>query len=101
MKKKFLSITVLAIVISLSSCGSSSSSFESDVRKMANYQCKEKQLQAKDPSDEEAKKELEDLGKEIDAYSKKMEAKYRDKTDDKEMEARARFIMNEAMEKCK
>lgn len=100
MKKKFLSITILAIVVSLSSCGSSSS-FDSDVRKMANYQCKAKQLAAKDLSDEKVKKELEDLNKEMEVYGEKMRDKYKDKKDDKEMEAKAEAIFKEVMDKCK
>ncbi len=63
MKKNFLTIAVLAILICLSSC-TASSSFEGDVRKMADYRCKKQQLQAKDPADEKAKKELEELDKE-------------------------------------
>ena len=57
MKKNFFIISVLAIVICLSSC-TASSSFEGDVRKMANYRCKKQLLQAKDPADEKIKKEL-------------------------------------------
>jgi hypothetical protein len=100
MRKNFLSIAVLAIVICLSSC-KSSSSFEGDVRKMADYRCKKQLLQAKDPADEKAKKELEELDKEMDAYSEKMRVKYEAKKDDKEMEAKADSIMKEVMEKCK
>jgi hypothetical protein len=100
MKKNFLSIAVLTIVICLSSC-KSSSSFEGDVRKMADYRCKKQLLQAKDPADEKAKKELEELDKEMDAYSEKMRVKYEAKKDDKEMEAKAESIMKEVMEKCK
>ena len=101
MKKNFLSIAVLAIVISLSSCGSSSSSFESDVRKMAEYQCKAQKLAATAATDEKAKKELEDLGKEIEKYGAEMEKKYEAKKEDKEMEAKAITIMKEVMDKCK
>ena len=100
MKKNFLSVTVLTILLSLSSC-KSSSSFDSDVRKMADFQCRAQKLKAKDPTDEKAKKELEDLQKEIEIYGNKMEAKYKDKKDDKEMEAKAGVIMKEVMEKCK
>jgi predicted transcriptional regulator len=101
MKKNFLSIAILAIVISLSSCGSSSSSFDSDVRKMADYQCKAQKLAAKDPTDEKVKKEMEELQKEMEAYGEKMRKKYEDKKDDKEMEAKAEAILKEVMEKCK
>jgi peptidoglycan hydrolase CwlO-like protein len=75
MKKKFLSIAVLAIVVSMASCGGSSS-FDGDVKKMAEYRCKKQQLKAKDPSDEKAKKELDDLEKEAEAFSDKMRKKY-------------------------
>lgn len=100
MKKNFLSLAVLAIVLVLSSC-KSSSSFEGDVRKMADYRCKKQQLQAKDPADEKAKKELEDLDKEMDAYRDQMEKKYKEKKDDKEMNEKAEKIMKEVMDKCK
>jgi preprotein translocase subunit SecF len=100
MKKNFLSIAVLAIVICLSSC-KSSSSFENDVKKMGDFRCKMQKLQAKDSDDEKVKKELEELGKEMDAYGEKMRVKYEAKKDDKEMEAKATAIMNEVMEKCK
>jgi peptidoglycan hydrolase CwlO-like protein len=100
MKKNYLSLAVLAIVLTLSSCGSSSS-FDSDVRKMADYRCKKQLLQAKDPTDEKAKKELEELEKEMDAYGEKMAKKYEAKKNDKDMDAKAAAIMKEVMEKCK
>jgi organic hydroperoxide reductase OsmC/OhrA len=101
MKRNFLSIAILAVVISLSSCGSSSSSFENDVRKMADYQCKMTKLSVTAATDEKAKKELEELSKEVTKFAKEMEKKYESKKDDKEMEAKAEAIMKEAMEKCK
>lgn len=100
MKKNFFSLAVLALIFVLSSC-SSKSSFESDVRKMADYRCKMQQLKAKDPSDEKVKKELEVLEKEMDTYGEKMEKKYKDKKDDKEMNDKAEKIMDEVMAKCK
>lgn len=101
MKKNFLSIAVFAIVLSLSSCKSSSSSFEGDVKKMGDFRCKMQKLMAKDPTDEKAKKELEDLQKEMETYGEEMRKKYEDKKGDKDMEAKADAIMKEAMEKCK
>ena len=100
MKKNFLSIVLAAIVICLSSCNSSSP-FEKDVKKMGDFRCKMQKLMAKDPTDEKAKKELEELIKEMDAYGETMRVKYEAKKDDKEMEAKATAIMKEAMEKCK
>jgi Skp family chaperone for outer membrane proteins len=100
MKKYFLSIAMLAVVAGISSCGSKSS-FESDVKKMGNYQCDMQKLMAKDPSDEKAKKDLEDLRKEIEDYRAKMEKKYADKKDDKDMNEKADKIMDEIREKCK
>lgn len=100
MKKNFFSIATFAIVLSMSSCGSSSS-FEGDVKKMANYRCKIQQLSAKDPSDEKVKKEIEDVRKEADEFRDKMQKKYEDKKDDKEMEEKADKIMKEVMENCK
>ncbi len=101
MKKNFLSMAVLAIVVSMSSCGGSSSSFEGDVKKFGNMRCKVQQLAAKDQSDEKVKKELEDLQKEMKEYGEKMEKKYADKKDDKAMDEKADKIMDEIMEKCK
>lgn len=101
MKKNFLSVIVLAFVISISSCKSSSSSFDSDVRKMADYRCQLQQLMAKDPSDEKAKKELEELSVKVKAYGDEMGKKYEKMKDDKDMEAKADAIMKEVMDKCK
>jgi len=100
MKKNFLSIAILAVVVSMSSCGSSSS-FESDVRKMANFGCKAKQLAAKDQSDEKVKKEMEELQKESEEFAKKMEEKYKKDKDNKAMEEKANKIMEEVMANCK
>lgn len=68
---------------------------------MADYRCKESKLEAKGPTDEKAKKELEDLKKEMDTYREKMAKKYEDKKGDKEMDAKADAIMKEVMDKCK
>lgn len=100
MRNKLIVASVLVISVVLSSCGGKSS-FESDVRKMADYRCKAQQLMAKEATDEKAKKELDDLRKEMDAYREKMQEKYKDKKDDKEMEAKADKIMEEVMSKCK
>ncbi|MEO7393887.1 MAG: hypothetical protein ABIU11_03030 [Chitinophagaceae bacterium] len=100
MKKNFLTIVVVTFVLSLSSC-KSSSSFDNDVRKMADFQCRAQKLMAKDPTDEKAKKDLEDLQKEMELYGAKMTEKYKDKKDDKEMETKAMVIMKEEMAKCK
>jgi len=100
MKKNFFSLAVVAGIIVLSSC-SSKSSFENDVRKMGNYRCEKQKLEAKDQSDEKVKKELENLGKEMDAYREKMSKKYEDKKDDKAMNEKADKIMEEIMVKCK
>ena len=48
MKMIFLSIAMLVVVISLSSCKSSTSSFDGDVRKMAEYLCQIQKLEAKE-----------------------------------------------------
>jgi Skp family chaperone for outer membrane proteins len=101
MKKNFLSMTMLAVVISLASCGGSSSGFEGDVKKFGNMRCKVQQLAAKDQTDEKVKKEMEDLQKEMETFGEKMSEKYKDKKDDKAMEEKADKIMKEIMEKCK
>jgi hypothetical protein len=99
MKRTFLPAAVIALSLIMTSCGGGSS-FESDVRKMADYRCKIQKLEAKGPSDEKAKKEAEDIGKEMMEFAQKMEKKYESKKDDKDMEAKATAIMKEVMEKC-
>jgi hypothetical protein len=100
MKKNFLSMAILAVVVSMSSCGSSSS-FESDVKKFGNMRCKAQQLAAKDQTDEKVKKELEDLQKEMSDYGDKMSKKYEKQKGDKAMDEKADKIMKEIMDKCK
>ena len=100
MKKNFFSLAIIAMVIVLTSC-SSKSSFESDVRKMAKYQCEREKLRAKDQNDEKVKKEMEELKKEMNAFGDKMEEKYKDKKDDKAMNEQADKIMEAVMAKCK
>lgn len=102
MKKRILPAAIfVSLIIGFTSCKSSSSSLEADVKKMAEFRCKMQQLMAKGESDEKATKELEDLKKEMEDFGEKMSKKYEDKKDDKEMEAKADAIMKEAMEKCK
>lgn len=100
MKRTFLPAAVIALSLIMTSCGGGSS-FEGDVRKMADYRCKLQKLEAKDPSDEKAKKEVEELSKEMMEYAQKMEKKYEAKKDDKAMEEKANAIMKEVMDKCK
>jgi hypothetical protein len=99
MKKYLVSLPVIALAILLHAC-SSSSSFESDVKKMADYMCRTQQLTAKAATDESARKELDDLKKEMAAYSEKMERKYKDQQDEKK-EEQADKILKDAMDKCK
>lgn len=101
MKKNFLTFIVLAFCLSFTSCKSSSGSFESDVKKMANYRCQMEQLMKKDMTDEKVKKELDDMTKEMTAFADDMSKKYEKMKDDKDMEAKADAIMKEVMEKCK
>ncbi len=98
MKKNFLSMAILAVVVIMSSCGSSSS-FESDVRKKADYMCKVQKLST--ATDEKAVKELADVKKEMDEFDAKMEKKYKGKEQDSSKNATAQKIMTEVMEKCK
>jgi hypothetical protein len=100
MKKNLFLMAAITFFISISSCGSKSS-FDSDVRKMANYRCKEQQLMAKDQSDAKIKSEMEDLQKEMAAYRQKMAEKYKGKEKDEEMNKKADQIMEEVMAKCK
>lgn len=101
MKKTFLSAAAIALFFAMTACGGGGSSLEKDVRKMADYRCQIQKLMAKDPTDEKAKKELEDLTKEMEEFGEKMSKKYESKKDDKEMEAKAEAIMKEVMDKCK
>lgn len=100
MKKRFLSAVIITMVMAVYSCGSSSS-FESDVRKKADYLCKVQKLTAAAASDEKVAKELEGIKKEMDAFDEKMEKKYKDKKEDAASTASAQKIMMEVMEKCK
>jgi hypothetical protein len=100
MKKNFLFIAGLVMILGASSC-KSSNSFESDVRKFADMRCKKQQLQAKDQSDESVKKDLEKIEKEMDEYGDKMAKKYEKDKGNKEMDEKADKIMDEVMAKCK
>lgn len=100
MKRTLLPAAAIAVLLAITSCGGGGS-LESDVRKMADYRCKIQKLMAKDPSDEKAKKEVEELSKEMEAFGEKMSKKYESKKDDKEMDAKAEAIMKEVMDKCK
>jgi hypothetical protein len=99
MKKYLLLLPAIALAMLLHSC-SSSSSFESDVRKMAGYMCKTQQLSAKAATDENAQKELDKLKIEMEEYSERMEKKYKDQQDEKK-EEQADKILKEVMDKCK
>lgn len=100
MQKNVLIIAAV-ITASLMSCKGGGGSFESDVRKSANYMCEMSKLAAADPSDEKSQKKLADLKKEKDEFEEKMREKYKDKKDDKEMEEKGGKIMKEVMDKCK
>jgi hypothetical protein len=100
MKKNILTAAVTALFFTVTSCGGGSS-LEKDVRKMGDYRCRMQKLMAKDPADDKAKKELEELTKEMEAFGEKMAKKYESKKDDKAMEEKADAIMKEVMDKCK
>lgn len=101
MKKLFLAGTVLAAVLSLSSCKSSSSSFEQEVKKRAEYMCKIQQLTTKAATDESVVKDLEKVKKEMNDFDSTMEIKYKDKKPDDKMSAQAEKIIKEVMDNCK
>ncbi|MDF2382779.1 hypothetical protein JMG10_14955 [Nostoc ellipsosporum NOK] len=100
MKKATFAFAAGLLLLSVTSC-SSSSSFESDVRKMAGLMCRAQKVAVKAATDESAKKELESIEKEAEEFGKKMEEKYKDKKEDKEMNAKAEKIISEEMAKCK
>ena len=99
MKKYFLSMTILAIVVSMSSCGGSSSSFDNDMTNYANVNCKFQLLSSKDQSDENVKKELGVLRQELFDLGNKMAEKYNKGTI--EWNAKGKKIMEDIMDKCK
>lgn len=101
MKRTLLSAAAIALLLAITSCGGGGSSLDKDVRKMAEFRCQIQKLMAKDPTDEKAKKELEEVTKEMEAFGEKMSKKYESKKDDKDMEAKAEAIMKEVMDKCK
>jgi hypothetical protein len=102
MRKNMFRLSVIAIVVSLVSCGGGSGSgLEADVRKMAKYRCDLQKLMAKDQSDPKVQKEMTDIEKDMNDFGNKMEAKYKDKKGDKAMEEKADQIMKEEMSKCK
>jgi len=102
MRKNMFRLSLLALVISLASCGGGSGSgLEADVRKMAKYRCDLQKLMGKDQSDPAVQKQMTDLEKDMNAFGEKMEAKYKDKKGDKAMEEKADQIMKEEMAKCK
>ena len=75
MKRIFIAASLFALLSGMGSC-KSSSSFENDVTKMGNYQCRVQKLLAKDQNDEKVKKEMAELKTEMDDYAMKMMTKY-------------------------
>lgn len=100
MKKQLLSAILIGAVMFTTSCGSSSS-FESDVRKMANYMCEIQKLEAKAATDEAAAKKLESIKKEMNEFDDKMDKKYDKKEPTDAQQEAAKKIMEEIMAKCK
>lgn len=99
MKKATFAFAAGLILLSFASC--SSSSFESDVKKMAGFMCRAQQLATKATTDEAAKKEMEALEKEAQAFSDKMKEKYKGMENDKEKNDKAEKIISEELAKCK
>jgi hypothetical protein len=101
MKKIILSLAIVTSMVALSSCGGGSG-FEADIRKMAQMECDMEKLQKKaDGGDEGAKKELEKMEKEAMEFGMKMMTKYKDKMNDKELDAKADKIQDEVKAACK
>ncbi|MEO7983184.1 MAG: hypothetical protein ABI688_03775 [Bacteroidota bacterium] len=100
MKKNFLSMVILAIVVSMASC-KSSSSFEKDVKKRAEYMCKVQQLSVKAAADESAAKDLEKVRKEMEDFDASMETRYKGKDPTADESAKAAKIMKDVMDNCK
>ncbi|WP_028788945.1 hypothetical protein [Terrimonas ferruginea] len=100
MKKATFAFAAGLVLLSFASC-SSSSSFESDVKKMAGFMCRAQKVSAKAATDEAAQKELESIEKEAQAFSEKMKEKYKGMENDKAKNEQAEKIINEEMAKCK
>lgn len=99
MKKHLFSVALLATIMFVTSCGSSS--FESDVRKKAKYLCELKKLEEKAATDEKASKEMEKIKKEMDEFDEKMDKKYDKKEPTEAQKETAKKIFEEVMAKCK
>jgi Skp family chaperone for outer membrane proteins len=99
MKKATFAFAAGLVLFSFASC--SSSSFESDVKKMAGFMCRAQKVSAKAATDEAAQKELESIEKEAQAFSEKMKEKYKGMESDKAKNEQAEKIINEEMAKCK
>lgn len=99
MKKATFAFAAGLVLLSFASC--SSSSFESDVKKMAGFMCRAQKVSAKAATDEAAQKELESIEKEAQAFSEKMKEKYKGMESDKAKNEQAEKIINEEMAKCK
>lgn len=73
MKNLFIIGTTLISLFFLASCGS----IQSDAKKLAEYECKLKELVQKSlTGDQEAQEEVEKLGKEIAEFAEELEEKY-------------------------
>lgn len=73
MKNLFIIGTTLISLFFLASCGS----IESDAKKLAEYECKLKELMQKSMSgDQDAQEEMEKLGKELEEFGEELEEKY-------------------------
>ncbi|MCE2708158.1 MAG: hypothetical protein LW711_14530 [Saprospiraceae bacterium] len=73
MKNLFIIGTTLISMFFLASCGS----IQSDAKKLAEYECKLKELMQKSMTgDQEAQEEMEKLGKEIAEFGEELEEKY-------------------------
>lgn len=95
MRKRFLIPALMAFVFA--SCGGGGS-LESDVRKTVKLDCEIEKLEGKD--DDASKKKLEQLEKEKEELAMKLVKKYAEKMMDKDFQAKAEKIEEEAKKEC-
>lgn len=88
-------ILTLAAGCLLAGCGGASS-YESDVTKRARYMCRIQQLEASGKTDEAGK-----VRREMEAFDKKMEKKYKDKEPTDEQYQKGVAIVDSVMNACK
>ena len=96
---KFFFVLLFSVFITtLSSCGKGSS-FENEVRNLAELRCKEMQLLVKEATDVSVQIDMRAIQQQIKDKLQSIKEKFKDY--DAEMSKRGDAIMEEVMKKCK